>query len=411
MNVRSKILLLMACFIAFVFLAAAPSPSSAPAPEPGPAPTAIPSPPAPPAPSAVSGYEIVVVADRSGDEEINEHEGVVAPRADANMFFFGASGSWLGVTIADIDEERASELGLRDVAGVEVQAVLPESPAEKAGLKKGDVILTFQDTAVQGVAQLTRLVRETPAGRKVRLELFRDGSAQTVEAEIEKRGGSHDFHRMVRKIEIPHIEIPNIHVPDIDIDIPHILENVFSSMHGTVLLGVAVESLDGQLKEFFGVEGEAGVLVRSVKEDSAAAEAGVRAGDVILKIDDQEIDGPGALRRALRERKGQTVEITVMRERRERTLTATLPEETMGSSESRWEWKSAPHEGTERIREQVDRIRSMQHQLRGEARRLRDLERQMRRQSYRMQRDRHRIERERERNRLRELNRGSTIAI
>ncbi len=406
MSVRTKLFLLMVCFIAFVFLAAAPLPSSATVPEPAPAPTVSPVPPVPPAPSAVSGHEIAWVVDRSGDEEIDDHEAVLAPHADANMFFFGASGTWLGVTIADVDEERANELGLRDVAGAEVQAVLSGSPAEKAGLKKGDVILTFQDTTVQGVAQLTRLVRETPAGRTVRLELFRNGSTRTVEAELEKGGAGHDFTRIVRKIKIPDFEMP-----DIDFDIPHMIDNIFSAKHGTVLLGVSVESLNGQLREFFGVKGEAGVLVRSVKEKSVAAEAGVRAGDVILRIDDEEIDGPGGLRRALRERKGQTIDITVMRERRERTLTATLPEESTGGWETRWEWKDAPQEGTERIHEQVDRIRSMHHELRGEERRLQHLERHLRRQNYRMQRYRHRIERERYRNRLPDLSRESTIAI
>ncbi len=406
MSVRSKIFLLTACFIALVFLAAAPSPSSATEPVLSPTPVVIPAPSAPPPASPVSGFEIAVVADRSELEEIHEHEGV-APHADANIFFFGASGSWLGVTIADIDDERAAELGLREVTGAEVQAVLPESPAEKAGLKKGDVILTYQDTAVKGVAQLTRLVRETPDGRKVWLDVFRDGSTQTMEVELEKGRAGHDMRRIVRKFEIPHIEIPDFEIPDIDVDISSIL----SAMHGTVLLGVSVESLHGQLREFFGVEGETGVLVRSVKEESAAAEAGVQAGDVILKIDDEEINGPGALRRALRERVGQTVDITVMRERRERTLTATLPEESAGGAEHRWEWKSGPGEGPERLRVEAERIRSMHHQLRGEERRLRGLERQMRRQNDMMRRHRDRFERQRERDRSRELIPGSTVVI
>ena len=336
----------------------------------------------------------------------------MAPHADAEVFYFGASGSWLGVTIADIDDERASELGLHEITGAEIQAVLPESPAEKAGLKKGDVILSFQDTAVKGVAQLTRLVKETPAGRLVRLDVFRDGSTQTMEVEIEKGRAAHNIHRIVREFEIPDIEIPDFEVPDFDIDIeiPHMLTNIFS-MHGTVLLGVSVESLNGQLAEFFGVEGENGVLVRSVKEESAAAEAGVRAGDVILQIDDEGIDGPGELRRALRERRGQDVDITVMRERRERTLTATLPEESASDSEHWWEWTSAPDEETERLHEETDRIRSMQHQLRGEQRRLRDLERQMRRQNDAMRRAHDRFERARERHRSRKLSPGSVVAI
>jgi hypothetical protein len=214
------------------------------------------------------------------------------------------------------------------------------------------VITKYQGTKVQGVAQLTRLVRETPAGREVEIEVRREGTTLVLEAEVEERGGRHDFHKIIHKIEIPHIEIPDIDIPDIDIDLESLKH--LAPHHGTVLLGVSVEALTGQLGGYFGVEDGAGVLVRSVKEGSAAQEAGLSAGDVITRIDGETIDRPRTLRRALRERRGEKIEIDILRERRERTLTATLPKEEEGGAR---EHRERMHEQRRLMHEERDRMR------------------------------------------------------
>ncbi len=381
MRSRTAILLLTACFVALVFLAAAPAP---PAPEGGPGPV----------------FEVLA---EGPDDESGHRVRVLAPRAGADVFYFGSSGSWLGVSIADIDEKRAGDLGLREIAGAEVKAVVPEGPAAKAGIKEGDVILSYQGTTVQGVAQLTRLVRETPAGRKVRLDVSRGGSRMNLEVEVGERGSEHDFHKIVRRIEIPDVEIPDIEIPDIDIDIaPHVAH--LRPRHGAVLLGVAVEPLNDQLREYFGVKGGGGVLVRHVREKGPAAEAGMRAGDVIVKIDDQEIDGGGDLRRALRERRGQTIRITVIRDRRERSLNATLPEKGDGRSYRTLRWEEAP-DSEEGIHEHRERMREMREQLRDEARRIRSIERD------RLRQERERMRREPERRRLVDSGSGQNVSI
>src|SRR6185295_95733 len=103
-------------------------------------------------------------------------EGKDGKSVHKKVVIFRSGGSWLGVQIADVDMDRGKELGLKDVHGAEVQSVSEGSPAEEAGIKEGDVITEYQGTRIEGVAQLTRLVRETPAGRTARVEVFRNGS-------------------------------------------------------------------------------------------------------------------------------------------------------------------------------------------------------------------------------------------
>jgi C-terminal processing protease CtpA/Prc len=245
-----------------------------------------------------------------------------APRAPHDrMLFFSSGGSWLGVSIADITGERVKELNLKEETGVEIKGVMPGSPAEEAGLEKEDVILEYQGNRVEGAAQLTRLVRETPPGRTVTLQVSRAGQTRTVRVKVtEHEGGEHQ--RIYRKrIEIPGIEIPHIEIPDVDIPEIPLLEGIPSSFR----LGVSVENLTGQLGEYFGVKDGEGVLVRSVKKGSPADSGGLRAGDVIVKVDGEKVSDSSDLRSALRGRRGKTFPIGIVRDRRETSVSVSLP--------------------------------------------------------------------------------------
>ncbi len=114
---------------------------------------------------------VVVMALAGAVPLVMAHE-ASPPHARAYAYHFGAGGSWLGVSIDDVDAERSQELGLQETAGAEVKDVHSGSPADEAGLQAGDVILRYQGTRVEGARQLTRLVRETPSGRTVTIEVF-----------------------------------------------------------------------------------------------------------------------------------------------------------------------------------------------------------------------------------------------
>jgi membrane-associated protease RseP (regulator of RpoE activity) len=245
-----------------------------------------------------------------------------APEEDAvrEVMIFRSGGSRLGVSIEDISADRAKELRLKEETGVEIKAVVPDSPAAEAGLEEGDVILEYQGARVESAAQLVRMVRETPAGRTVTLEVSRDGSPRTVRVKVEERENDHRKFVRRHRIEIPHIEIP-----DIDIDIPDIPD--LGGIPFSLRLGAQVESLTDQLGEYFGVKEGNGVLVRSVRKGSPGEAAGLRAGDVIVRVDDEEISDASDLRSALRGRRGKELKLTVVRDRREQTLAVAAPKE------------------------------------------------------------------------------------
>jgi len=226
--------------------------------------------------------------------------------------------SYMGVNLADITNERAQALKLRDVHGVEITRIEENSPAAKAGLKTGDVVLEYNGQRVEGMEQFGRFVRETPVGREVKLLVSRDGNQQIVTVTIGAR------HSDLRALTGPDVREFQFNMPEITIpDMPG-----FQNWR-TALLGVEAESLSPQLAEFFGVKD--GVLVRTVAKDSAAEKAGIKAGDVITKVDQESIASPSELSNAIRSARSKTTfPVQIVRERREMTVNVTIA--TTGSS-------------------------------------------------------------------------------
>ncbi|HNY38863.1 MAG TPA: PDZ domain-containing protein [Bryobacteraceae bacterium] len=251
------------------------------------------------------------------------------PPAPPQVYAFKASGSFLGVGVREVDSERAKALNLPAEYGVEVTKVDESSPAEKAGLKVGDVVQSYNGQRVEGTEQFVRMVRETPAGRTAQLGLVRNGAQQTLSATIASRKASNVFVTEGKSWSIPNMERNfEFSMPDM----PKATMSWRSSM-----LGVEGESLsESQLASFFGVK--EGVLVRSVIKDTAAEKAGIKAGDVIVKIDSETIDAPrditAALRAARKEGK-KTISVSLYRDRKEMPLTVTLDDETSSTPRPR----------------------------------------------------------------------------
>ncbi len=233
------------------------------------------------------------------------------------------SSGYLGIGGLDISPERAKALNLKEERGVEVSSLAEDGPAAKAGIKAGDVVLEFNGQPVQGTAQFQRLVRETPAGRQVKITVWRGGATQTLTATVGE-------NRQATTIITPGDGGWNFSMPEIpampNIEIPR-----FQMSAQNPMLGIVGESLaqEDQLAEFFGVQ--EGVLVRSVKKGSAAEKAGIKAGDVITKIDDSKVGTSAEITHVLRGLKSKkTFGVTVVRNRKEMPLTVTM--ETTGSS-------------------------------------------------------------------------------
>lgn len=231
------------------------------------------------------------------------------------------AGSYLGVGVAEVTPERAKALKVEE-RGVEITSVEADSPAAKAGLKTHDVVLEYNGQRVEGTEQFMRMVRETPAGRQVLLTISRESATHTIPATIGQRKGfgafavpNVDQERVQRDLGRVQQELQGLQARMPDIPRPNM-----SWQSG--MLGVEAEPLEDQLAEFFGVK--EGVLVRSVVKDSAAAKAGLKAGDVITKVDDTKVASPREITSAIRAKK--TVPLTVVRNHKEMTVSVTLEE-------------------------------------------------------------------------------------
>lgn len=238
----------------------------------------------------------------------------------------GGTSAYLGVDIADVSAERLSALKLKEEKGVEVTMVDQDAPAGKAGIKEHDVILTMNGTSVESGAQLRRMIHETPAGRVVTLGLSRDGQPMSVKVQL---GDKHkEFSSIGPNMKDFHVDVPDMRMMP-DIDIPSINMVVVTS---SARSGLMVENITPQLGEFFGVKNGAGVLVRSVEKGSRAEKAGFRAGDVIVKVNDQPVHDTSDFSHAVKSRSGNAVNVGVVRDKREQNLNLTLPERKDSSS-------------------------------------------------------------------------------
>jgi serine protease Do len=250
---------------------------------------------------------------------------VVSPAAfaqqrgrDVQTFYFSNGGGYLGVGAMDVTPERAKALNLKEERGVEISKVDPEGPAGKAGIKEGDVLLDFNGQPVQSLLQFQRLVQETPIGRQVKINLWRNGASQTVIATVGERknqpmiigpdsGWNFNMPAVPNMPEMPGFEMPR-----------------FGALQNRTL-GIFGEPLgqEDQLAEFFGVQ--EGVLVRSVVKGSAAEKAGIKAGDVITKVDDTKVTTSADITRAMRNaHTKKTITVIVVRYKKEMPVTVTV---------------------------------------------------------------------------------------
>jgi serine protease Do len=229
-----------------------------------------------------------------------------------------SSGAYMGVDIADVTPERLAALKLKDERGVEVTMVDQDAPAGKAGLKEHDVILSMNGTNVESGAQLRRMIRETPAGRVVTLGVSRDGQPLTLKVQLADRHKSMAWGPKPKDFKF---DMPNMPaMPDFDMPVSVVVA------HSSMRSGLTVENITPQLGEFFGVKNGKGVLVRSVEKNSRAEKSGFRAGDVIVRVNDQTVNDTSDFSHAIRSTTNGTVTVGIIREKHEQNLTLPLPE-------------------------------------------------------------------------------------
>jgi len=222
------------------------------------------------------------------------------------------AAGYLGVMPTDVNSERAKALKLPEEAGVEITQLDPTGPAAGAGLKIGDVVMQYNGQRVEGNEQFSRLVRETPPGREVKLQVYRNGSPQIITAKL----GTHPDGITLHGQLIPGGPfVGSISRTMTDVPLSRMSWRIDS-------LGAEVETLQGQLAEAFGVR--EGVLVRAVTKGSAADRAGLKAGDVIIRVGDARVATPADLSTHIQAARGQSATLAVTREHKDISVMVTL---------------------------------------------------------------------------------------
>jgi serine protease Do len=245
----------------------------------------------------------------------------------ATRIYLNEPAPYLGVEIEDVTAENMSSYKLTSERGVIVRSVEKDSPAEYADLKNNDVIMEYAGTPVFSAAQLTRLVSETPPGRKVDLAISRDGTKVTVTAKIAE-GGRHEMfleRGQVRILPRSGFAVPGGPMFRYSFPGGKFDRFVYSERERT-RLGLTLEDLTDQMGEFLAVPGKKGALVTSVSAGSPASAANLRAGDVIVGAGEEIVADPRDLIRAVERRgSGARIDLKVIRDKKELTIPVDLP--------------------------------------------------------------------------------------
>jgi serine protease Do len=197
---------------------------------------------------------------------------------------------WLGVMIQKITPELKQKLDLKDEKGALVADVTPGGPAEKAGIQRGDVIVTFNGKEIKEMSELPYVVASTPVGKNVAVEVLRKGQKKNFEVKISE---------LKDEKEAPVVT------------------------EAKPRLGMTVEDLTPELAKNFGLSEAKGVVVVQVEDGSSSAEAGLRAGDVILEIDQSPVKDVKDFGRKIESYKAEDT-VLILAKRRGATVFLTL---------------------------------------------------------------------------------------
>ena len=260
-----------------------------------------------------------------------QRQGIVGLLQEPSKLLHSSSQGYLGVDLADVDQEKAQALKLKEVRGAIITLIDHDAPAGKIGLKVNDVVLALNGQNVEGAEQLRRMLREIPAGRKVSLEISREGNVQTLAVELaNRRVMEHEvWNNIGMGGDIFGTGPGMAMMAEGDSPLPGGFHMPFFG--SSLNVGALVEPLTSQMAEYLGVSG--GLMVRQVARKSEADTAGLKAFDVILKVGSDSIATMGDWERALHSNQGKPVQVTILRDKKQQTLTLQVDSKRHGMLE------------------------------------------------------------------------------
>ena len=231
---------------------------------------------------------------------------------------------YLGVSVEELNRHTKKELKVD--FGVVVSRIEIDSPADEYGLTEDDVIQEVNGVKIRRPHTLTRIIRKIKPGDKAKITIVRDGEKKTFSVVIGKMKKGNNFSYSFSGPQ---------------------KEEIFAFINkGDAYLGVQLLELNEDLAPYFGVKPEQGALIMEVEEDSPAADAGLKSGDVIIKINDEKISSPDDVMEIISDfEEGDEAELTIIRRNKEQTVKVTLDER-----KGHGDFFFGPNKGEKRIR-------------------------------------------------------------
>jgi S1-C subfamily serine protease len=241
---------------------------------------------------------------------------------------------YLGIGFHDLTDDQAATLHLKTPHGVEIVMVDHDGPAGKAGLRPNDVIVSLNGQPILNAESLRRMIHDSGAGVSIALSVLRDGRTLLVNALLEEREAveRHALAKVTAPDPPPAEDDPSEGLaanfsagpaPDPPPHVPHSESFIASMLHMAPFTGVALEAMEPQLRIYFGAPRDAGLLVQMVMPNSPAEAAGLRAGDVVVRANSLPLRSTADWTRRLHAAHGDTLTLTILRDKHELTLTLT----------------------------------------------------------------------------------------
>ncbi|MFZ0336531.1 MAG: PDZ domain-containing protein [Terracidiphilus sp.] len=253
----------------------------------------------------------------------------------APLMVHASTSGYLGVEVSDVDADKAQALKLKEVRGAVIMLIDHDAPAGQIGLKVNDVVLAINGQNVENADQLRRALRDIPPGRKISLEVSRDGNIQTLAVQLVDRKAMEQsiWSRIGMDVDgvSPAAPVPASGIVAGDAPVPPPSGFHMSLFTSSLNVGAMVEPLTSQMAEYLGVPG--GLMIKQVSKKSEAATAGFKAFDVILKVGSDSINTLADWDRALRSNQGKPVQVTILRDKKQQTITLQVDSKHRGAVE------------------------------------------------------------------------------
>ncbi len=271
---------------------------------------------------ACAGFAAFATCLLLAPRAIHSQAGEIAPFLEdtSPLLAHTSVPGYLGVDVSDVDADKAQALKLKDVHGAIITLIDHDAPAGQVGLKVNDVVVAVNGQNVDNADALRHMLRDIPPGNKISLEISRDGNIQTMAVQlVDRKAMEHDIwarlNMGVDGIAPPAPPAMGLTGSDAPISSGFHISIFTSSLN----VGALVEPLTSQMADYLGVPG--GLMVKQVARKSEAAAAGFKAFDVIIKVGTDSINTSADWDRDLRSNRGKPVQVTILRDRKQQTLT------------------------------------------------------------------------------------------